>query len=190
MSGGPKRIGRVGAWLDERVSSDQSSSDKSFVTGGAWVLPAGYLVAQGLDPCPEGSYPAPGGLPGISRVPWLTPCANPAGLGWLRGGRLAWWSAWLMVKLSNTKRFKTIFMTYISENQAVNRVVGLTADRPGRCQPALPQPGKFVLVQCRQFRCLGFFDAEGKWRNAQTVQELADVKAWCGIEDDNFIPVS
>ena len=81
-------------------------------------------------------------------------------------------------------------MAYISENHAVNRVASLTADRPGLRQPALPQPGTFVLVQCHRFRCLGFFDAEGKWRNAQTIQELADVKAWCGIDDDTYIPVA
>jgi hypothetical protein len=60
----------------------------------------------------------------------------------------------------------------------------------GLVEPALPTPGRFVLVQCRYFRCLGYYDARGKWRNAQTVQELPDVKAWCGIEDDTFIPVS
>jgi len=81
-------------------------------------------------------------------------------------------------------------MAYISENQAVNRAVGQTAGRSGHCPPALPPPGRFVLVQCGYFRCLGFFDAEGKWRNAQTVQELADVKAWCGIDDDTYIPVA
>lgn len=54
----------------------------------------------------------------------------------------------------------------------------------------LPQHGKFVLVQCRYFRCLGFFDKDSKWRNAQTFQELADVKSWCRIGEDTFIPVN
>lgn len=57
-------------------------------------------------------------------------------------------------------------------------------------QPTLPEQGRFVLVQCRFFRCLGFYDARGKWRNAQTVQELTDVQAWCGIDDDQYNPVS
>jgi len=81
-------------------------------------------------------------------------------------------------------------MAYISESRTVVDGGGLAAARQGLRQPELPQPGKFVLVQCQYFRCLGFFDSAGKWRNAQTVQELADVKAWCGIEDDTFIPIS
>jgi len=81
-------------------------------------------------------------------------------------------------------------MVNISENRTGIDDVGMAPARSGVCHPALPQPGKFVLVQCRYFRCLAFFDSQGKWRNAQTVQELADVKAWCGIEDDTYIPIS
>ena len=56
---------RSGLRLGERVVFRvERSLDDSFVAGGAWVLPAGFLVAQGLVPCPEGCYPAPGGLPG------------------------------------------------------------------------------------------------------------------------------
>ena len=28
-----------------------------------------------------------------------------------------------------------------------------------------PQPGELVIVQCQVFRCLGYYDSEGKWRN-------------------------
>jgi hypothetical protein len=54
---------------------------------------------------------------------------------------------------------------------------------------AQPQPGELVIVQCQVFRCLGYYDSEGKWRNVRTGQELADVKGWWRIGDDTFTPI-
>jgi len=75
------------------------------------------------------------------------------------------------------------------ENRMSGQTIERSAQSVGRHQQMLPKPGKFVLVQCRSFRCLGYYDNSGKWRNAKTVQELPDVRAWCGIEDDTFTPV-
>jgi hypothetical protein len=45
-------------------------------------------------------------------------------------------------------------------------------------------------VQCKGFRCLGYYDPQGKWRNVKTAQELGHVQAWCGIGDDLFTPIA
>jgi hypothetical protein len=81
-------------------------------------------------------------------------------------------------------------MVNVSENRMSREPAGQAVQPSGCGRPPLPSSGKLVLVQCQSFRCLGFYDAAGKWRNARTVQELDNVRAWCGIEDDTFIPVS
>ena len=53
----------------------------------------------------------------------------------------------------------------------------------------LTKVGELVIVQCRAFRCLGYHDSKGKWRNVRTAQELSDVKGWCGIGDDTFTEI-
>jgi len=45
-------------------------------------------------------------------------------------------------------------------------------------QCKLPEPGKPVLVRCAEFRCLGFLDQEGKWRDYTTSAELSGVIDW------------
>ncbi len=54
---------------------------------------------------------------------------------------------------------------------------------------ALPRPGEHVIVQCQSFRCLGYCDSDGAWRNSRTSRELAGVKWWSAIGDDNVIPI-
>ena len=39
----------------------------------------------------------------------------------------------------------------------------------------LPAVGEHVLVQCRQFRCLAYRTADGKWWTVYGNQELRDV---------------
>lgn len=56
------------------------------------------------------------------------------------------------------------------------------------CQ-VLPRPGEHVIVQCRGFRCLGYFDFQGIWRHERTARELAGVQSWCRIGDDTFSAV-
>ncbi len=40
---------------------------------------------------------------------------------------------------------------------------------------SLPRPGERVIVQCRGFRCLAYRDANEKWKDAATDQELPEV---------------
>ena len=54
---------------------------------------------------------------------------------------------------------------------------------------AFPRPGEHVIVQCKGFRCLGYHDAAGKWRNVRTTQELIGVKGWHRIGDDALPPI-
>jgi CheY-like chemotaxis protein len=42
----------------------------------------------------------------------------------------------------------------------------------------LPSVGIPVIVQCEEFRCLGFFGADGKWRDFCSSAELPSVNSW------------
>jgi CheY-like chemotaxis protein len=50
--------------------------------------------------------------------------------------------------------------------------------KPKSAQPKLPETGKPVLVHCAEFRCLGFLDQDGKWRDYTTSAELSGVIDW------------
>ncbi len=47
--------------------------------------------------------------------------------------------------------------------------LGAEQDRP------LPRVGEQVVVQCEGYRCLAYRDKDGKWRNAQSGQEIPKV---------------
>ena len=40
---------------------------------------------------------------------------------------------------------------------------------------SLPPIGEHVIVQCPNFSCLGYRDAEGRWKNVFTEAELVEV---------------
>jgi CheY-like chemotaxis protein len=42
-----------------------------------------------------------------------------------------------------------------------------------------PEIGMPVVVQCKEFRCLGFLDRSGKWRDFAKSHELPEVIDWC-----------
>jgi CheY-like chemotaxis protein len=44
--------------------------------------------------------------------------------------------------------------------------------------PALPEVGMPVMVQARDYRCLGYIDREGVWRDFKKSVELIDVIDW------------
>jgi len=50
--------------------------------------------------------------------------------------------------------------------------------KPESSRGKLPETRKPVIVQCAEFRCLGFLDGEGKWRDYTTSEELSDVVDW------------
>jgi CheY-like chemotaxis protein len=47
--------------------------------------------------------------------------------------------------------------------------------------PALPEVGMPVMVQCKEFRCLGYLDHEGAWRDFEKSLKLADVIDWSDL---------
>jgi len=51
------------------------------------------------------------------------------------------------------------------------------SQRRGR-KPALPVVGEPVMVQCKGFRCLGYLDRKGEWRDFGTSGELSEVLDW------------
>lgn len=44
--------------------------------------------------------------------------------------------------------------------------------------PPLPEIGMPVIVQCKEFRCLGYLDRNGIWRDFEKSSELSDVIDW------------
>jgi len=44
-----------------------------------------------------------------------------------------------------------------------------------------PEMGMPVVVQCKEFRCLGYLDRNGKWRDFARSHELKDVVEWCHL---------
>ena len=46
---------------------------------------------------------------------------------------------------------------------------------------AMPEVGIPVMVQCKEFRCLGYLDREGIWRDFKTSAELPDAIDWTDL---------
>jgi len=86
-----------------------------------------------------------------------------------------------------TKRdaFRRGAVDFISKNNLpklahVIRWFFFLSKRKGR-KPVLPEIGIPVMVQCKGFRCLGYFDQDGKWRDFGTSSELPDVMDWSAV---------
>jgi CheY-like chemotaxis protein len=47
--------------------------------------------------------------------------------------------------------------------------------------PPLPEIGAPVMVQCQDFRCLGYLDRQGTWRDFEKSSELSDVIDWSDL---------
>lgn len=45
----------------------------------------------------------------------------------------------------------------------------------------MPEVGVPVIVQCEEYRCLGFLGADGKWRDFCSNAELPPVRNWCEV---------
>jgi hypothetical protein len=52
------------------------------------------------------------------------------------------------------------------------------ANQAGSKPMELPPVGKHVLVDCKGFRCLGFLDHDGKWKDVFRQEELPNVESW------------
>ena len=46
-----------------------------------------------------------------------------------------------------------------------------------------PPKNHRVIVVSKDFRCLGYLDANGLWREAARNEELKEVIGWCEISD-------
>jgi len=53
----------------------------------------------------------------------------------------------------------------------------------------LPSQNQKVIITCEGFRCLGFLDDDGIWRDAYSMKELADVKGWSYLDGNEVFPV-
>jgi len=54
-------------------------------------------------------------------------------------------------------------------------------DKRKRRVPPLPEMGMPVMVQCKEFRCLGYLARDGKWRDFGTSAELPGVVDWSDL---------
>jgi hypothetical protein len=48
----------------------------------------------------------------------------------------------------------------------------------------LPRPGQWVLVITPSFRCMGFVDEKGTWRDFLRKEPIEGVQAWSRISDE------
>jgi hypothetical protein len=81
-------------------------------------------------------------------------------------------------------------MLEASQNRTESERAELTWLGLGLHRLALPEPGELVIVQCRGYRCLAYYDNDRKWRNVKTAREIVDVSGWWNIGDDTFTPLS
>lgn len=61
----------------------------------------------------------------------------------------------------------------------VNRL--LYSDKSKGTISPLPEIGIPVMVRCGEYRCLGYLDRQGKWRDFLKSSELEDVIDWCDL---------
>ena len=52
----------------------------------------------------------------------------------------------------------------------------------------LPVAYQWVTVVTPHFRCMGYLDKEGKWRDANRREEILDVEAWTPLAGDETSP--
>jgi hypothetical protein len=57
----------------------------------------------------------------------------------------------------------------------------VAAAKPVRPEQALPVRGQTVMLICKNSSCLGYCDAQGRWRQSYNARELTDVLAWVDL---------
>ena len=58
------------------------------------------------------------------------------------------------------------------------------AEREISVTEKLPRPGQWVLVVTTSFRCMGFVDDKGTWRDFLRKEPIQGVTAWSRMTDD------
>jgi len=48
----------------------------------------------------------------------------------------------------------------------------------------LPRPGKWVFVITASYRCMGYLDANGTWRDIQRAKPIEGVQAWSAATEE------
>ncbi len=74
---------------------------------------------------------------------------------------------------------------FISKRE-ISRLPGIITSlvfgkNPMRAGLTLPEIGVPVIVQCEEYRCLGFLGADGKWRDFCSSMELPSVFSWAEV---------
>jgi len=58
---------------------------------------------------------------------------------------------------------------------------GLFKSKDSGEKSSTPEVGTPVVVHCKEFRCLGYLDNDGKWRDFARSDELPEVIDWCDL---------
>jgi hypothetical protein len=65
---------------------------------------------------------------------------------------------------------------------AVMKVVSQTEPIP--VKEGRPKPGQWVILVTQWFRCMGYLDGAGRWREIMRHEEVKGVTAWYPIDSD------
>jgi len=57
-------------------------------------------------------------------------------------------------------------------------------DEPISVSEKLPRVGKWVIVVTPTYRCMGFLDTKGVWRDAVRQETIEGVQAWYRVSED------
>ena len=58
-------------------------------------------------------------------------------------------------------------------------------EKPISVNEKLPRVGKWVIVVTPTYRCMGFLDTDGVWRDAARQEAIEDVQAWYRVSEDD-----
>jgi hypothetical protein len=48
----------------------------------------------------------------------------------------------------------------------------------------LPRPGSWVFVITASYRCMGYIDEKGTWRDVHRQEVIEGVRAWSGVSEE------
>jgi CheY-like chemotaxis protein len=86
------------------------------------------------------------------------------------------------VKLEALRRGATDFISKAHLPRLTRVIQWLLFGHSSRTiRTTLPEEGMPVIAQCEEFRCLGYLDRDGKWRDFKTSVELPEVIGWTEV---------
>ena len=51
----------------------------------------------------------------------------------------------------------------------------------------LPRPGRWVFVMTKSYRCMGYVDETGVWRDVTRKQTIEDVQGWMAATEEETV---